>query len=599
MVRTKMLIHCFITIFILNGFFFTIDVLFPEAVLAATYYVDPTAQKDLGDGSVSNPKKYITSGLQLMKSGDTLILKDGNYQGQKNMIGDEASPQVWPPTGTVESPTVIRAEHVGSAIVDGEYNYTSFSAVNKSGTLDYIHIDGIHFRRGKNGVFNIKGTHNKVTNCGFEDGMPASSGAEAPIAYIAGGSSYSLIEDCWVWGRGRYGFYTSSTAGGTNHIIFRRVVVRLDDSPAKRMTAGLKFYKGQNNAMQNCIVVDSRISATAGEPAAFGQGGGSSFAEPDHIYNGVIALNNPQMKGFVPEDGTMINTVSNSIFWGNSDGVFTVSAFTPPFTLNLSSLTIGDNQGYAVRSNSNYSGLTVKLDNSLLHVPKGGTAFSDSLHITNTDIYLPETGTNGGKSGAYNVIGRAAFKKGLKYLPRIESDSALAVAGIGANIIYQIGETGTLFGEPGWNRTTAMPLWPLAHELKWASKMKVYSSSGPGGNRGFAAVQSTTPLTSYLWGRLGNIIPPFNLAVVPGTRQVKLSWDANIADADISGYKVYVGTSSGKYDAAGFAGGKKVGNVTSTIISGLRNGTVYYFAVTTLDKNGGESGLSYEKLIRL
>ncbi len=566
---------------------------------AAVYYVDPSVAEDSGNGSAGSPKKYITSGIKLMSSGDTLMLKDGVYTGKRNLIGDFASPRVYPPDGSPRSPTFIRAEHAGQAIIDAGYESPAFSSENRSVGTNYVNIEGIHFRRGNYGVFNIKGTHNKIMNCGFEDGMPASSNDEVPIAVVAGGSSYTLVEDCWVWGKGRYGFYTSSPEGGTNHVVFRRVVVRLDDTPGKWMTAGLRFYNGKSNAMQNCIVIDSNIGAEAGEPAAFISGGGSSSGEPDHVYIGVIALDNPRMKGFVPEKGARTNTVYNSVFWGNSDGVFTVPAFNPPFTLNLANLTIGENKGFGVRSNPAYSGMKVNIIGSLLQVPDEGTAFNDPNFISGTAVFVPGKGTLGSNPGGYKIISSKVFEAGLRYLPRIESGSTLAAGGIGANILYQIGISGTLYGDPGWDATTEIPLWPFPNERLWADKMKSYNSSGPGGDRGFAAVNSSSPLTDYIWGYLGKTVPPFNVKVTPGDGQAVLSWDLNTADTDITGYKVYVEKMPGKNGSSSGVAVKTLGNVASTTIAGLSNGNTYYFAVTAIDRKRGESGFSYKKSVKL
>lgn len=479
---------------------------------AATYYVDGSATNDSGTGSTTSPKKYITSGIRLMQGGDTLIIRDGTYTGLNNMIGDYASPQINPPSGTAQAYTTIKAEHVGGAIIDAEYNTYAFSNNNIS-SINYVIVQGIHFRHGQCGLFNIMGDHNKILQSGFEDGEAPSHGGECPIAMISGGSSYSLVEDSWVWGKGRYGFYTSSTSGGTNHIIFRRVVVRLDDTPTGWVTAGLRFYNGQTNAMQNSIVIDSLVSSGSVEPSAITSGGGSSTYEPDHLYEGMMVINNPDRRGYIPEDGATTNTFTNSVLWGNKDGAFTVSAFSSPFTLNLSNLTIGENISYAVRDNTSYSGLTTNLTNSLIQVPSGGTAFNDPDSITNSYVYIPGTGTLGSNPGGYTSITGSTYSAGLKYLPRIESGSTIANAGIGPSILYQIGVSGSIYGDSGWNTVTTTPLWPWPDENIWIPKLRAYTASGPGGNRGFAASGNglfggARTLTSYIWEYLGNPCPP-------------------------------------------------------------------------------------------
>ncbi|MDR2663811.1 MAG: hypothetical protein LBC31_12525 [Treponema sp.] len=69
---------------------------------------------------------------------------------------------------------------------------------------------------------------------------------------------------------------------------------------------------------------------------------------------------------------------------------------------------------------------------------------------------------------------------------------------------------------------------------------------------------------------------------------VELSWRSS-PDADARGYLVYYGTSSGVYYGEGAAPGPSpinAGNRTSLRIEGLRNGTLYFFAVSAYDGPG-------------
>jgi hypothetical protein len=58
---------------------------------------------------------------------------------------------------------------------------------------------------------------------------------------------------------------------------------------------------------------------------------------------------------------------------------------------------------------------------------------------------------------------------------------------------------------------------------------------------------------------------------------------------DLAGYRIYYGTASGNY-----AETIDVGNITTSVVSNLADGTTYYFAVTAYDTSGGESGYSNE-----
>jgi predicted phage tail protein len=77
---------------------------------------------------------------------------------------------------------------------------------------------------------------------------------------------------------------------------------------------------------------------------------------------------------------------------------------------------------------------------------------------------------------------------------------------------------------------------------------------------------------------------PVDLAATAGDAQVSLSWKAPASDggADITGYRVYKGTS------ATFRDGAQAASVTGTsnTLTGLTNGTTYYFWVTAVNKVG-------------
>jgi len=69
---------------------------------------------------------------------------------------------------------------------------------------------------------------------------------------------------------------------------------------------------------------------------------------------------------------------------------------------------------------------------------------------------------------------------------------------------------------------------------------------------------------------------------------VSIAWDPN-TEADLAGYKVYVGTSPGTYSQT-----IDVGHVTTFTISDLTDGETYYLALTAYDIFANESGFSNE-----
>lgn len=84
-------------------------------------------------------------------------------------------------------------------------------------------------------------------------------------------------------------------------------------------------------------------------------------------------------------------------------------------------------------------------------------------------------------------------------------------------------------------------------------------------------------------------VVPTNLIATAGDGEIELMWDANTDDA--ASYNVYYGVSSGLYGSA-----EDVGDATSAIVTGLTNGTTYYFTVTAADSYGNESDYSNEEM---
>jgi len=81
----------------------------------------------------------------------------------------------------------------------------------------------------------------------------------------------------------------------------------------------------------------------------------------------------------------------------------------------------------------------------------------------------------------------------------------------------------------------------------------------------------------------------FNTQIGYGA-SINLIWNSN-EEADLSGYKIYYGTSSGNYGSP-----IDVGNVTSFELSGLIEGITYYMALTAYDTSNNESKKTDEVL---
>jgi fibronectin type 3 domain-containing protein len=67
------------------------------------------------------------------------------------------------------------------------------------------------------------------------------------------------------------------------------------------------------------------------------------------------------------------------------------------------------------------------------------------------------------------------------------------------------------------------------------------------------------------------------------TGSLNLYWTGN-TETDLTGYKVYVGTQPGIYNAP-----ISIGNVTSYTVTNLPTGRTYYTSITAVDSAGNES----------
>ncbi|MGA2246354.1 MAG: fibronectin type III domain-containing protein [Verrucomicrobiota bacterium] len=77
-------------------------------------------------------------------------------------------------------------------------------------------------------------------------------------------------------------------------------------------------------------------------------------------------------------------------------------------------------------------------------------------------------------------------------------------------------------------------------------------------------------------------------ATIPAGPSVTLIWNPS-PDANVVGYDIYHGGASGDYTNM-----INVGNVTNATIGGLTAGVTYYFAATSYDSLGDQSGFSSE-----
>ena len=111
----------------------------------------------------------------------------------------------------------------------------------------------------------------------------------------------------------------------------------------------------------------------------------------------------------------------------------------------------------------------------------------------------------------------------IKYITREETGTpvygtASDGGNIGATILYEIGTTGTLYGDTGYDTVTGTSLWPFPNEAVIKTDMASFSMVNPitsatiSGTRGFAASGTSLcgaplSLTTYIWEALGYPTP--------------------------------------------------------------------------------------------
>ncbi len=517
---------------------------------STSYYVanNPGPGGEWGNGSDANnglakttPFLTIRKALTTMKGGDELIIADGRYTGADNIIDVSNSKQ--PPEGSASAYTTIKAENEGQVILDGEgarrviYIAGDETVDGSSGLgypCNYIEIRGlISANSSTTGIYVRNAKYIKIINCGIVDpGDGNQSGLN--LAY----SSYGLVEGCYAWGAGRYKFATYHS----DHIVFRNLVARMDRANPNDPVGEYSAYQSTNVEIQNCIAIDGdqpdyviNVTNYAGSfnvPMTYPD---TSNDGPVHFTNciGLNVVN--RFGGYAwnankPSDAYVTNSVgwdyttpdAKDFIHSQGSSVIENCTFGEVNTKENNDVTYAWYNGWKDGNNTTS-------ENNIWFNFKNGGLFYDLESSNYNNIYGLDDGYSidvNGKAST-NTISYNPKDNGLKYITRIEPGSALALAGengtyIGANIIYQYGKSGTMWGEYGYNKLQdgtdgqeIIKLWPFPNEDIIKEKMAAYSYDGGKltGKRGFCAdgkqlngIDNIT-LTSYIWEYLGNQMP--------------------------------------------------------------------------------------------
>jgi hypothetical protein len=527
-----------------------------KSSFAATYYVCDTGAtcgsgwvtgNDSNAGtSKSAPAKTLKGGIAKMTGGDTLVIGDGTYSGADNVLNYNYNGCIIP-SGSSGAYTTVMAEHDGSVVIDGSVtssyrvidimgnssqivDASGFSPdLNGAGILQqYITIQGVFAK--PTGVRVSAADHIKMINVGSQDTF---DGNNFTIGVAFG--AYNLFEGCYAFGSGRGKF----AAFHAPYNIFRNCVARQDYlymSDAMPMTI-FDNYNSPYTEFDNCIAIDgddvtkwTGFNEDEGAFACATTSPASAYAGGQSKFNQVISLNNKTKFSQIDWNAADPKAVFwNSIGWHHAiqtPGTGGADWFNIQGSTDVNQCTFGDvsrtmtEEGYVY----SYGSPTITMKNSIFRgFAVQGPLFS--LHTSATlnylNLYNPTISINASPT---NTISTDPLTSAcLKYLPRLESGCALHTAGlsgaaVGANIVYQYGKTGSLYGETGYNLLqdgtngqSTVSIWPFPNEDLIKTKMAAYSNHSVTGTRGFCTGTSrdgsSQTLTKYIWEYLGNQIP--------------------------------------------------------------------------------------------
>jgi hypothetical protein len=489
--------------------------LVPNAV-AKTIYMGPSE-------SYTN----LSAAFNAMTGGDTLIIRAGTYTGSNNAMTDSNAP----PNGTASNYTIIKAENDGAVTFDGQNTRNMFLLrAYTGGAKRYLQFEGINwFRASGSGVYigglsNDHAHHIKFFRCGAESGS-GSKGFDINYA------DYILLEECYSFGEGRYGFI----AFVSSNVIFRRTVSRMDAARGGGMpVSNYMDYASTNVEFQNAIAINGDDSYWSN----FSENDGSfttrktwgSYSTTNAFWRGVIALDNDYNRagdstGWYASGGLHLNqdirnaNVIDSVFWNTGSFMYAASQSV---RWTMDHVTAGDMKNTSGQRRGIYDNNQGTVTNTILYGIRNEPALRNVRSSNYNVLYNNDSNTSNTSLGPQDITTidpsdglPGSGVPALKYLVRIENGSDLDGTASdggdrGATILKRIGISGTLYGEPGYNQVTDEELWPFPYENHIRAGMRTYNPGGtnaskPDGKRGFCADGQT--LTRYIWEYLGNPMP--------------------------------------------------------------------------------------------
>lgn len=212
------------------------------------------------------------------------------------------------------------------------------------------------------------------------------------------------------------------------------------------------------------------------------------------------------------------------------------------------------------------------------------------------DDFRIDRSPDAAKSADLYATGRESFKiDGGRFVtePILVSDSAV-LNSVTAEMSVPA-ETAVRFfvrsGDNCYNWDDSYPAWKEVYsgeQLKGVSGLyfQVAAELLPDGG---GTKTPTVTQISLAYTEQPQPLPPFTVHADAGNGCVTLTWSYSVDDS-AGGYYVYYGNRSGEYLGRAAVEGPSpvnVGNTTSLTLTGLKNGTIYYFAISSYSRVDG------------
>lgn len=595
----------------------------------------------VGDGTVryigpNDEIKTLKDGLSITEPGDTLVMRNGIWfhDEKKNTIPGSEHKGQYLKGGDETKFTTLIAEDPGQAIIDGQNEQRVISIFGSTkhddhdasgssftGNTNYVAIKGLVLRNSSRESLKVEySEHIKLINLGI--GQSAKGQDSYANVYIFR-SSFVLIEGMYVWGHGRYKIqFKDSTEG-----VVRRSVVRIDDYDGDEPLGAFISYCSRNIVFQNNILIDADQSQYWMDhyelTNAFGVAATNCYDYPyGNVFKRGLSLNTHM--GLMKAD---VRNTEETTLWENlvgwdmkPDGQAGGTGGAVPIlsgvaNSNTNKVTIGDVllKGTAGSDFYMYSREQDSIiQNSIFyHLGWNGATNEDRGDmVRNFDTTVTFTNNNlvdftgGMKHEGSRLVeeGTMNINPNYQYITMLPRDSVLRTKAndggrMGAELLTMLGRSGTFYGDNEFDVDTNIPMWPFPNEDLAHKHMSEFTQTGADRNGAFTgitgargyAVEGQT-LTNYVWGYLGETVPPFNVQAISGNQQVKLMWDASaeVEQRHLASYKIYDIT-DGKKELISTIDS----NTQSFTVTGLENLKEYEFIVTAVKATGAESDYGY------